>query len=429
MHDPAAPKEERLKQLAALMTHPDNGRFTRTVVNRIWHRLMGRGIVHPVDAMDSRPWNEDLLDYLAVRFAEDEYDLRKFIRFVMTSQAYRSRTVILTAAPGDDYQYAGPIAKRMTAEQLMDSIWQITGTHPEEATAKVNRTIAAPKSESQPDTQLAEIPIGAHWIWHEGTVGKKSQLRKTFTLAEKPAAARLAITCDNAFVLKLNGKRVASSKDWQKPVYLDVADHLHVGENRIEVDAEMFGGAAGLIAQLQFVQAGKQQVLTTDTTWEARPPKGTWAAAKAVHPYASGPWGANLINPSLLVKASATSGITPPVRAALVKNDFLMRSLGRPHRDQVVSTRPAELTTLQAIDLSNGDVLAGYLQNGARNLTQNLPSDTMLSDWLYRYALSRVPTANEKKVLQSIAGDGSNPIHVEDLLWLVIMQPEFQVIR
>lgn len=45
--DAKAPQPERLKQLAGLMTHPDNGRFTRTIVNRLWHRLMGRGIVHP----------------------------------------------------------------------------------------------------------------------------------------------------------------------------------------------------------------------------------------------------------------------------------------------------------------------------------------------------------------------------------------------
>merc|ERR1712023_582787 len=49
--DAGADKKGRLQQLAALMTHPENGRFSRTLVNRIWHRLMGRGIVHPVDAM------------------------------------------------------------------------------------------------------------------------------------------------------------------------------------------------------------------------------------------------------------------------------------------------------------------------------------------------------------------------------------------
>ena len=63
--DPQAPRAERLQQLADLMTHPENGRFTRTIVNRLWHQLMGRGIVHPLDAMQTEPWNDDLLDYLA----------------------------------------------------------------------------------------------------------------------------------------------------------------------------------------------------------------------------------------------------------------------------------------------------------------------------------------------------------------------------
>ncbi|MFM7870017.1 MAG: DUF1549 domain-containing protein, partial [Planctomycetaceae bacterium] len=59
--DPAAPREQRLQQLAALMTHPENGRFTRTIANRLWYKLTGRGIVHPLDAMQSPPWNSDLL--------------------------------------------------------------------------------------------------------------------------------------------------------------------------------------------------------------------------------------------------------------------------------------------------------------------------------------------------------------------------------
>ena len=42
---------------------------------------MGRGIVHPVDAMHTKPWNEDLLDFLAVRFAKDGYDLKTFLHF------------------------------------------------------------------------------------------------------------------------------------------------------------------------------------------------------------------------------------------------------------------------------------------------------------------------------------------------------------
>jgi len=113
----------------------------------------------------------------------------------------------------------------------------------------------------------------------------------------------------------------------------------------------------------------------------------------------------------------------------LIKNDFLMRSLGRPHRDQVVTTRPSELTTLQAIDLANGDILANYLQAGARKIVNQGKSSQELIEWLYQYAFSRNPTENELTVLAEVADDGRNPVAVEDLLWIVFMQPEFQIVR
>src|SRR5262249_55728658 len=71
--DSALPKAKRLERLAEFATHRDNGRFTRTITNRIWHRLMGRGIVHPVDVMANKPWSEDLLDYLAVFLTDNGY--------------------------------------------------------------------------------------------------------------------------------------------------------------------------------------------------------------------------------------------------------------------------------------------------------------------------------------------------------------------
>ena len=80
--DPAATKAKSLEQLAALATHEDNGRFSRTIVNRIWHRLMGRGLVHPVDVMGNKPWSEDLLDYLAHYLIENKYDLKKLIEHI-----------------------------------------------------------------------------------------------------------------------------------------------------------------------------------------------------------------------------------------------------------------------------------------------------------------------------------------------------------
>ena len=423
--DPSLSKNERLKQLADLMTHPENGRFTRTVVNRIWERLMGRGIVHPVDAMDTKPWNEDLLDYLAVRFAEDGYDLRKFIRFVMTSKAYQSQSVILEKEPGEDYAYSGPIAKRMTAEQFLDCIWQVTGTNPKKAEAKVDRVLSMGQGATEP-TGLQPPKITAKWIWHQGPTGKKSRLRKTLKFMKAPKAASLIATCDNAFTMKINGQQVAQSREWTKPVHLEVTRFFKQGINLIEVDAEMFGGSAGFVCQFSFLdEQGKQVEIISDRSWEAQPPKGNWVPAKEIAKHGAQPWGAVLNAPA----KGIPSGPTPPVRAALVKNDFLMRSLGRPHRDQVVTTRPNELTTLQAIDLANGDILAGYLEAGARLLSGGGRSEGELGTWVYRYALSRPPATAEKELLAEVAGDRAGPVGIEDLLWLVFMQPEFQIIR
>jgi hypothetical protein len=419
--DPEASKTDRLQQLASLMTDPNNGRFSRTLVNRIWHRLMGRGIVHPVDAMGTQPWSEDLLDYLAVRFVEDGYDLRKLIRLIMTSQAYQSQSEILAREPGEDYFYRGPIVRRMTAEQLMDSIWQITASHPGTADAVVDRT-PRNRSSAEPAASLTMPEVSAHWIWHEGEIGTRSQIRYRLQLDQAPTGVRVLATCDNAFVLKINGQTVASSKDWMKPVHQDVTAAFQAGDNLIEFDAEMFGGAAGLIAQFAIQEPGKElQLLTTDAEWEARPPGGEWNTAKVLHAHGEGPWG-KVMNPQIPV---SSGGPTPPIRAALVKNDFLMRSLGRPHRDQVVTTRPSELTTLQAIDLANGDIMAGYLRSGAEQLKnrEDLPT------WIYEFAFSRSPTAGETRVLREVLEEPSDAVGVEDMLWLIFMQPEFQMIR
>ena len=419
--DPKAPRETRLQQLAELMTHSDNGRFTRTVINRIWDRLMGRGIVHPVDAMGTEPWSEDLLDYLAARFASDGYDLREFIHFVMTSQAYQSQSVILQKEPGPDYVYTGPLAKRMTAEQFMDSIWQITGTNPSRAEAKVDR-VGREEGESRKLHEQQVEAVSAKWIWHQGAVGKQSQLRHTFHLQSVPQTALMMTTCDNAFVMQINGREVTQSKEWDKPVYMEATRFLSAGENLIEIDAEMFGGAAGFICQIVMLEKDKQtRTIISNAQWEARPPAGDWDAAKVLYMHGEGPWG-NILNPK---EAIMPMGPTSAVRAALVKNDFLMRSLGRPHRDQVVTTRPAELTTLQAIDLANGDILAQYLQQGAQQLT----GKHGLGNWLYRHALSRLPTTGELNILKDVLGTRPDPAVVEDLLWLVFMQPEFQMIR
>jgi hypothetical protein len=118
------------------------------------------------------------------------------------------------------------------------------------------------------------------------------------------------------------------------------------------------------------------------------------------------------------------------IRASLVKSDALMRSLGRPNREQVVTTRPDQLTTLQALDLSNGQPLTDLLARGANTwLKTNKGGAGRLITDVYQQALGRGPTDAELATAGKIVGDPMTTDGVADLLWIVVMLPEFQLIR
>src|SRR6202008_949558 len=102
--------------LAALITKKEDGRLTRTIVNRLWARFMGRGLVEPLDDMDRPAWDQDLLDWLAEDPVAHGYDLRHTMSVVLTSQAYSGQAVDVPERP-EAYVFRGPAIRRLTAEQ------------------------------------------------------------------------------------------------------------------------------------------------------------------------------------------------------------------------------------------------------------------------------------------------------------------------
>lgn len=427
--DPSQPPALRLKQVAELTTMPANGRFSRTIVNRLWHRLMGRGIVHPVDAMDSEPWNETLLDYLAIYLVDNQYDLKKVIAHICSSQAYQSKTETLLVDEESKWKYAGPRAKRMTAEQFVDAIWHITGTTP-------------PQTDFAPPLPGKQSSVArASWIWINDGVqspaGETIGLKKNIEFATVPQAVRAVITCDNEFILHINGKEVARSDNWMVPQVIDLTQHLRAGANEIFVLAKNAGEApngAGFYFQAHMQQGEKVAFLGSDESWlAAAAPSGTVAADATWQPAVKVP-NQNTWNQNDAVMNGAHTqmmqGESLRVRAALMKSDLLMRSLGRPNREQIVSSRPNDLTTLEAMDLNNGNILASMLDRGSDSVLKRFGTDpSALVDGLYFQALSRPPTAEEKQISLEVLGASPTPASVQDFLWSLFMLPEFQLIR
>jgi hypothetical protein len=432
--DAKAAQPERLKQLAKLMTHPENGRFTRTIVNRLWHRLMGRGIVHPVDAMGTEPWSTDLLDYLACNLVEQKYDVKAVLALIAGSQAYQSECI--TSAEGNDtahYVYRGPIAKRLTAEQFVDAVWQLTNTAPNAAHKSVVRGLPEPG-----------VKPNGKWIWANASgqaeAGETLTFRKMIEVKATPVSASAVISVDNGYEVFLNGSSLGKDSDLYTAEVVSLGG-LKPGKNYILVVAKNAGNGpnkAGVYFETNLaLPGGKSQTITSDDTWEwtrslpdakgkfAKAPED-WQRAHVVG--AQQTWDGFM--PSITQALGRAHAKAPDrVRSSVVQSDLLQRALGRPNREQIVTVRPENLTTLEAIDLANGNILAGLLKRGAVNLQQQYQATPELVQGVFRKALSRAPTSEEAALLQEMVGEKPASQGVEDLLWMLLLLPEFQFVR
>jgi uncharacterized membrane protein len=118
---------ERLVALADILVQKKNGRLYRTLVNRVWAQLMGRGIVEPVDVMDNEPWSQDLLDWLASDFTANGYDMRRLMRQILISKTYQTPAIGLKEAQmltATNFVFKGIMKRRITAEQFADAVSQ-----------------------------------------------------------------------------------------------------------------------------------------------------------------------------------------------------------------------------------------------------------------------------------------------------------------
>lgn len=132
-------KAVRLDQLARLITKREDGRLTRTLVNRLWQRFFGRGLVEPVDDMEQPAWNTALLDWLAEDFADHGYDVKHLIEVMLTSRAYQMPAGPATEQTETAFVFHGPQVRRLSAEQFRDAVGALGGVWYEKPTAKIIR--------------------------------------------------------------------------------------------------------------------------------------------------------------------------------------------------------------------------------------------------------------------------------------------------
>ncbi|MEV4147122.1 family 78 glycoside hydrolase catalytic domain [Amycolatopsis sp. NPDC049691] len=212
---------------------------------------------------------------------------------------------------------------------LPSKLWRATTTTL--AAILVLSAASVPPAGAAPPVDLT----GAHWIWYpEGDPANSAPaatryFRTTFTApAGAVSDARFVVTGDDTADVWLNGKPLASSArttdSWRSALSVDLAPALTPGANTLAVAVRNSGGAAGLLGRLRVTTASGTTDLTTGAGWKSATTApdgweqpgfadGTWAAAKDLGAYGTGPWGTRVATPSPaaptpLSVASATVG-------------------------------------------------------------------------------------------------------------------------
>ena len=116
-------------RLADWLTSPKNPYFAKSIVNRYWSYLHGRGIIDPVDDIraSNPPSNPPLLDELTRRFIANGFDLKRLIREMARSETYQRSFRPNKWNDDDSLNFSHASPRRLTAEQLFDALHVATG--------------------------------------------------------------------------------------------------------------------------------------------------------------------------------------------------------------------------------------------------------------------------------------------------------------
>jgi len=415
--DATASLAERRAAAAKLFTAKENGLFSRTIVNRVWKRLYGHGLVEPADEMEGAAWSPDLLDWLAADFVAHNYDMRYLLRTIMTSAAYSRPAVAAGQLRDANYVFRGPWPRRLTAEQFSDAISSITGEWRIRADNRAVPGIFAREWRFKPNslTRALGRPM------RDGAVTER--LTESSTLQAMELANGEVLTTQ----FREGAKRLLDQVDAAPTNLFDSG--LLRAQTRVKVDIDITGRQQ---LRLLMVDVDSYDPTRVEAGWgdaELEGPSGKVALAslptvskfkqttftlfkdKLQLPVLTAPM------PNELVFDIAGKGYTR-FRATLAMDERVNDSEINAAIRAFVFDEPANERKLVAVTGDTPLPRPTPVQGAAKIVNQ-----------LYLHAVGRAPSAEEAKIGVTLVGARPTRQGLEDLLWVVFLSPEFQFVR
>ena len=427
--EPPSTPPLRKAAVAQMFTEARNGRMPRTIVNRIWTRLIGHGLVADVDDMDGEPWSPELLDWLAADFVEHGYDLKHLIATIMTSQAYQLPAVYRSEKQIKDYVFTGPEVRRMTAEEFTDGLSAVTGEWPVFAPPQATRGIYTRqwRMPSSPLTRGLGRPI-------------RDQV---YTERDQDATTLQALELVNGealrHMLRQGAKRMLGEV---LPAPKNLYDSGRVAGRTDTSSLERRMSATRQSVDIDISGVRELRLLTVDEgSYSPERVTAVWADVELF-----GPDGYTPLSDLEPKSGKVTKG------PASLNHDV--------HRDSLTATLPSELvydiagkgyTRLRAFVGLEDQCLQNDISPSVRffvfqekpdferliqveggtpvpAMKEKLGREELISE-IFQYMLGRGPSIEERRLARVALGSGTIKAEgLADLLWAVAMQPEFQLI-
>lgn len=413
--------ESRIDAFARWMTAPENPRFTLVIANRLWKRAMGMGIIEPVDEMtdSTAPSNGELMSYLEKLMAEKKYDMKAYLRVIFNSDVYQRMPSTKDVALGDSYHFTGPLMRRMSAEQVWDSVATLIKGNIDDKAAEPN--YAAEKKldalgklydtlSSKDPRQLIED------IKAKGGAESPEKLAKIKELTDKSAELRRAGKKDEAQKLQ---KEVASlrnsgKKDAFAAVLGDEGAREFQRDYREGGTKSKSGGKGkdGLV-RASLSREEIQKIVSQAGGDKQKARELIDAAQKR-----------NKIGSSMINGATRASDLPSPS-----PRGHMLRTFGQSDRD-TIENASREAAVPQALALLNGPVADALVNDNSafsRAVAQEETGDARVNA-IFLGLLSRYPTADEKKIIASVAGERGDNAKA-DVVHALLNTGEFLFVR
>ncbi|MEN3942578.1 DUF1549 domain-containing protein [Prosthecobacter sp. SYSU 5D2] len=397
----AKPKEGQttVQAFADWMASPENPRFTTVIANRMWKHVFGLGLIEPLDEMTDSTVasNPALMDYLTQLMIEKKYSIKSFLRVLYNTDTYQRMASTQEVALGETYHFTGPTLRRMSAEQVWDSLITLSQGNVDSAVDEENQRLHQYLDDLNLfiGTMKDKGPEGIIAAAKEG-IARRQENDRQLTLMREKMAAEKGGNADPA-----SAKALANAANkLRREASNDLLTNL-IGEERAEALIR------GYRPNQQIKKTARPVMKRSEMRNMTKEQRKEMARSS--------------VDRTMVARASELPSPAKP--------GHFLRTFGQSDRE-VIDNASEAASVPQALTLLNGPVVQS-LSNPGSQLSQQLAqagSPDQKASLLYEALLSRRPTQDERIVLTGVIQErGDNAL--EDITHALLTGSQFLFIQ